>query len=84
MWAVLVEEDQPQKLGQVGTPSCGPTDVLIEVMSAGLNRADLVQRMGLYPPPAGASEIMGLEAAGTVVAIGSEVTHWSIGDRVCG
>ena len=53
-------------------------------MSAGLNRADLVQRMGLYPPPAGASEIMGLEAAGTVVAIGSEVTHWSIGDRLCG
>lgn len=84
MWAVVVEEDQPLKLGHVEKPSCAPNDVLVEVMTAGLNRADLVQRRGLYPPPPGASEIMGLECAGTIVAIGSDVSGWSVGDRVCG
>lgn len=84
MWAVVVEEDQPLKLGDVEKPSCAPNDVLVEVMTAGLNRADLVQRRGLYPPPPGASEIMGLECAGTIVAIGSDVSGWSVGDRVCG
>lgn len=84
MWAVVVEEDQPLKLGDVEKPSCGPNDVLVDVMTAGLNRADLVQRKGLYPPPPGASEIMGLECAGTIVALGSDVSDWSIGDRVCG
>ncbi|MEL6413366.1 MAG: zinc-binding dehydrogenase, partial [Pseudomonadota bacterium] len=84
MWAVVVEDDQPLKLGDVEKPSCGPNDVLVDVMTAGLNRADLVQRKGLYPPPPGASQIMGLECAGTIVAIGSDVTGWSIGDRVCG
>ena len=47
MWAVVVEEDQPLKLGDVEKPSCGPNDVLVEVMTAGLIRADLVQRKGL-------------------------------------
>lgn len=84
MWAVVVAEDQPLKLGDVEKPSCGPNDVLVEVMTAGLNRADLVQRRGLYPPPPGASEIMGLECAGTIAAIGSDVSGWSVGDRVCG
>ena len=84
MWAVVVEEDQPLKLGDVEKPSCGPNDVLVDVMTAGLNRADLVQRKGLYPPPPGASEIMGLECAGTIVALGSDVSDWAIGDRVCG
>ncbi|NQY39031.1 MAG: NAD(P)H-quinone oxidoreductase [Henriciella sp.] len=84
MWAVVVEEDQPLKLGEVEKPSCGPNDVLVEVMTAGLNRADLVQRKGLYPPPPGASQIMGLECAGTIVSIGSDVSGWSVGDRVCG
>lgn len=84
MWAVVVADDQPLKIGQVEKPACGPNDVLVEVMTAGLNRADLVQRMGLYPPPPGASEIMGLECAGTVVAIGSDVSDWAMGDRVCG
>ncbi|GAB5455474.1 MAG: NAD(P)H-quinone oxidoreductase [Henriciella sp.] len=84
MWAVVVEEDQPLKLGDVEKPSCGPNDVLVEVMTAGLNRADLVQRRGLYPPPQGASEIMGLECSGTIIAIGTDVSGWSVGDRVCG
>ena len=84
MWAVVVEDDQPLKLGDVEKPSCGPNDVLVEVMTAGLNRADLVQRKGLYPPPPGASQIMGLECSGTIVAVGSDVSGWSVGDRVCG
>lgn len=84
MWAVVVAEDQPLKLGDVEKPSCGPNDVLVEVVTAGLNRADLVQRRGLYPPPPGASEIMGLECAGTIAAIGSDVSGWTVGDRVCG
>jgi len=84
MWAVVVEDDKPLKLGQVEKPDCGPGEVLVEVVTAGLNRADLVQRRGMYPPPPGASEIMGLECAGTIVAIGSDVTQWAIGDRVCG
>ena len=84
MWAVIVEEDQPLKLGQVEMPTCAPNEVLVEVKTAGLNRADLVQRRGLYPPPPGASEIMGLECAGNVVAVGSDVSDWAIGDRVCG
>jgi len=84
MWAVVVEDGQPLKLGQVDKPACGPNDVLVEIVTAGLNRADLVQRRGMYPPPPGASTIMGLECAGTIVAIGSDVSSWFVGDRVCG
>ena len=58
-------------------------EVLINVHHSGVNRADLLQRLGLYPPPADASPIPGLEVAGEVVAIGEEVTTCSIGDRVC-
>ncbi|MEL6857504.1 MAG: NAD(P)H-quinone oxidoreductase [Pseudomonadota bacterium] len=84
MWAVIVDEDQPLQLGQAEKPICGDNDVLVEVITAGLNRADLVQRRGLYPPPPGASHIMGLECAGTIVARGAAVTDWAVGDRVCG
>lgn len=83
MWAVMVEDDQPLKLGQVEKPSCGPNEVLVDVVTAGLNRADLIQRRGMYPPPPGASDIMGLECAGTIVECGSDVTAWAVGDRVC-
>ena len=58
-------------------------EVLISVHHAGVNRADLLQRLGLYPPPADASPIPGLEIAGEVVAIGEDVTYCSVGDRVC-
>lgn len=84
MWAVTVEDDAPLKLGQVEKPSCAPSDVLVEVKTAGLNRADLVQRKGFYPPPPGASTVMGLECSGTIVAVGSDVSEWNIGDRVAG
>lgn len=84
MWAVVVEDDQPLKLGQVERPVCGPNDVIVKTVTAGLNRADLVQRRGMYPPPKGASQIMGLECSGEIVEIGSNVSDWAIGDRVCG
>ncbi len=83
MEAVLVAPDQPLSLGEVESPAVGSSDVLIEVRAAGLNRADLMQRAGFYPPPPGASEILGLEAAGVVVEVGADVTEWKAGDRVC-
>lgn len=64
-------------------PAPGPDEVLIKVHSAGINRADLLQRKGLYPPPEDASPILGLEVSGTVQARGTNVTKWQIGDRVC-
>ena len=72
MWAVVAEDDAPLKLADVEKPSCGANDVLVEIVTAGLNRADLVQRRGMYPPPPGVSEIMGLECSGTVVAVGAD------------
>ncbi len=64
-------------------PHPGPDDVLVRVAAAGVNRPDLLQRQGRYAPPPGASPILGLEIAGTVVAAGARVGRWHIGDRVC-
>lgn len=64
-------------------PAPGPGEVLIEVKTAGVNRPDVLQRQGLYPPPKGASELLGLEVAGRVAALGSGVTRFKEGDRVC-
>ena len=64
-------------------PEPRPGEVLIEVHAAGINRADLLQRAGHYPPPADASPILGLEVAGIVKATGAGVTNWRAGDRVC-
>ncbi|MCX6469271.1 MAG: NAD(P)H-quinone oxidoreductase [Corynebacteriales bacterium] len=64
-------------------PSAGPGEVLIAVVAAGVNRADLMQRQGLYPPPPGASEILGLEVSGTVAELGEGVTDLAVGDEVC-
>ncbi len=64
-------------------PSPAAHQVLIRVAAAGVNRPDLMQRQGLYPPPAGASPILGLEVAGTVVETGDQVLHVSVGDEVC-
>jgi len=64
-------------------PIPSAAEVLIKVMAAGVNRADIMQRKGLYPPPAGASDILGLEVSGIVEAVGAEVDSVKIGDRVC-
>jgi NADPH:quinone reductase len=69
-----VERDVPQP---------GVNEVLISVDAAGVNRPDIMQRLGKYPPPPGASDIPGLEISGTIAAIGSGVTRWREGDRVC-
>ncbi len=70
-------------LTEVADPAVGDGDVLIEVAACAVNRADLMQREGHYPPPAGASPILGLEVSGTIAAIGSDVTGWQPGDEVC-
>lgn len=64
-------------------PSPGPHDVLIKVEAAGVNRPDILQRMGLYPPPEGASDLPGLEVSGIVEAVGARVARWRAGDAVC-
>jgi putative PIG3 family NAD(P)H quinone oxidoreductase len=67
---------------RVPTPEPGPGQVLIRVRAAGVNRPDILQREGHYPPPPGASPVLGLEVAGDVTALGSGVTRWKVGDAV--
>ena len=64
-------------------PEPAPGEVVIDVVAAGLNRADLLQRQGLYPPPPGASDIIGMECSGRIAAVGEGVTEWNVGDPVC-
>jgi putative PIG3 family NAD(P)H quinone oxidoreductase len=70
-------------LTEVPTPDIGAGEVLVQVAAAGVNRADLMQRQGFYPPPTGASTYPGLEVSGTISALGSDVTGWAVGDQVC-
>jgi putative PIG3 family NAD(P)H quinone oxidoreductase len=70
-------------LDHVPAPEPGPTDVLVTVAAAGVNRADLMQRQGFYDPPPGASPYPGLEVSGTIAAVGDQVEGWSVGDEVC-
>lgn len=69
--------------GKAPDPSPGHGEVLIDVVAAGVNRADLLQRQGKYPPPAGASEVPGLECSGVIAELGAGVRDWRVGDRVC-
>ena len=68
---------------EVPDPAAGAGQVVIEVVAAGVNRADVMQRMGFYPPPPGASPLPGLEVSGRVVEVGAGVTGWSVGDEAC-
>jgi len=86
MKAIVVQsdqEDRPLVWQDVPDPSYGPDEVLVHIHAAALNRADLMQRAGNYPPPPGAPDILGLEMAGEIVAVGNNVSDWQIGDRVC-
>ena len=74
---------QPLVWQETDDPICGPDEVLVEIHAASLNRADLLQRAGKYPPPPGESEILGLDMAGCIAEIGENVTGWRAGDRVC-
>ena len=73
---VLVAEQRP-------LPQPGPGEILVKVAAAGVNRPDISQREGRYPPPPGASDLPGLEIAGEVVGLGAGVTAWKLGDQVC-
>src|SRR5258708_325136 len=74
-------DESVMKMGEVEAPVLGPRDLRIRVHTTALNRADLLQRQGLYPPPPGASPILGMECAGEVIAMGREVSGWRAGDR---
>ena len=71
------------KIAERPDPVAGPGQVVIRVRAAGVNRPDLLQRTGAYPPPPGASDILGLEVAGEIAQVGEGVTRWQVGDRVC-
>jgi putative PIG3 family NAD(P)H quinone oxidoreductase len=86
MRAVLAPDaGGPEQLTIVDLPDPvpGPGEVVLDVAAAGLNRADLLQRQGFYPPPPGASDVLGMECSGTVSAVGPDVTGWSVGDQAC-
>jgi tumor protein p53-inducible protein 3 len=79
---VLKPGDETQfRLAEVPDPVAGPQDLLIKVHCTAINRADLLQRQGLYPPPPGASEIIGMECSGEVIEVGREVSGWRVGER---
>jgi len=71
------------RMAEGPVPEPGPHDVLVRVAYAGINRPDVFQRSGSYPPPADASPLLGLEISGEVVALGAEVSGWKVGDQVC-
>ncbi|MFM9258361.1 NAD(P)H-quinone oxidoreductase [Rhodococcus sp. 5A-K4] len=86
MYAITI--DQPggpevMKWAQQPDPELPRGHVLVEVAATAVNRADLLQRQGFYPPPPGASDILGLECSGVIVELGEDVTGWSVGDEVC-
>jgi putative PIG3 family NAD(P)H quinone oxidoreductase len=70
-------------LSELPDPEPGPGEVVLDVAATAVNRADLLQRQGHYPPPPGASEVIGLECSGTVAAVGPGVEQWQVGDPVC-
>jgi NADPH2:quinone reductase len=81
----ITEAGEPEVLKPTERPIPLPADdeVLIKIAAAGVNRPDVMQRRGLYPPPPGTSDIPGLEIAGTIVALGKQVNNLSMGDKVC-
>ncbi|MEV7043848.1 NAD(P)H-quinone oxidoreductase [Amycolatopsis sp. NPDC051061] len=86
MYAITIREPgDPDVLewAEVADPRPGPGEVLLDVAASAVNRADLLQRQGHYPPPPGASETIGLECSGTIAELGEGVEGWTIGDEVC-
>jgi putative PIG3 family NAD(P)H quinone oxidoreductase len=82
---VVTEPGGPEvlRVQDVPDPTLNPGEVIVQVAAAGINRADLLQRQGNYPPPRGASPYLGMEVSGTIAALGDDVAGWSVGDEVC-
>jgi putative PIG3 family NAD(P)H quinone oxidoreductase len=83
MYAIVAESADQLVWQQVPDVHAGRGEVLVKVSAAGVNRADLLQAAGLYPPPPGASELLGMEVSGVIEAVGDDVTDWSPGQEVC-
>ncbi|MFI0448259.1 NAD(P)H-quinone oxidoreductase [Actinomadura sp. 6N118] len=86
MHAIVIREPgEPDVLewAEVPDPAPGPGQVLLDVVASAVNRADVMQRLGFYPPPPGAPEYPGLEASGRIAALGEGVTGWQVGDEAC-
>jgi putative PIG3 family NAD(P)H quinone oxidoreductase len=86
MRAVLCREPgapEVLEIRDVPDPTATPDEVVIDVVASAVNRADLMQRRGVYAPPPGASDVLGLECAGVISSVGAEVTRWQPGDEVC-
>ncbi|CQD02171.1 quinone oxidoreductase [Mycobacterium lentiflavum] len=83
MRAIVAESSDQLVWQEVPDVSAGAGEVLIKVTAAGVNRADVLQAAGKYPPPPGASDIIGMEVSGVVASVGSGVTEWSVGQEVC-
>jgi putative PIG3 family NAD(P)H quinone oxidoreductase len=86
MRAVIASADggpEVLSVGELPDPPPGPGEVVLDVAATAVNRADTLQRQGRYPPPPGASEVIGLECSGTVSALGDGVEGWSVGDEAC-
>ena len=86
MKAILVNDDRSLRWDNVPDPICGEDDCIVKIEAAALNRADLMQREGDYPPPEGCPEWMGLEIAGTITQVGegaAQKSNWKVGDKVC-
>lgn len=86
MYAIQIDKqhpDRPLVWAETPDPLIGPEEVLVDVHATALNRADLMQAAGNYPPPPGASDILGLEMAGVIAEVGPDVRAWQVGDRVC-
>ena len=86
MKAIQINDDRSLRWDDVADPVCGPADCMVKIQAAGVNRADLLQREGGYPPPPGCPDWMGLEIAGTITQVGEEAAQkspWKVGDKVC-
>lgn len=87
MKVIIAKEPGGPEVLEIGTrpePVPAASEILIKVTAAGVNGPDIVQRKGFYPPPKGASDLLGLEVSGEVVGVGADVMEWKTGDRVCG
>ena len=83
MKAIVVESDQSLNWKELEIPEPGAHEVRIRIHATAINRADLLQRRGLYPPPPGAISILGLECSGEIDKVGKQVSRWMLGDKVC-